>query len=112
MGELSDGRAESAGATGEGVLVRVEGRVQGVGFRAFVRARAQALGVSGWTCNLPDGAVAVAMSGPSDAVGALRSALASGPTGASVTRVREMGPVPVAAGEPFQVVRRPPTGAG
>ena len=91
--------------------MRVEGRVQGVGFRAFVRARARALGVAGWTCNLPDGAVAVAMRGPADAVGALRAALASGPTGAAVTHVREMGPVPVAADAPFQVVLRPPTGA-
>ena len=34
----------------------VHGRVQGVYFRAFVQRHAQALGLSGWARNLPDGA--------------------------------------------------------
>ncbi len=39
------------------VRVRVTGRVQGVGFRAFVLREAAALGITGWVRNLPDGAV-------------------------------------------------------
>jgi acylphosphatase len=35
--------------------VLVEGRVQGVGFRAFVRATGADLGLAGWVRNLSDG---------------------------------------------------------
>ena len=64
--------------------VRVEGRVQGVGFRWFVRERARRLGLSGWVRNLPDGSVEVAASGDSQEVQMLREALAKGPPGANV----------------------------
>ena len=37
--------------------VLVRGRVQGVGFRWFVRELAARLGVRGWVRNLPNGAV-------------------------------------------------------
>jgi len=37
--------------------VVIHGRVQGVGFRAFVLHRAHALGVAGEVRNLPDGGV-------------------------------------------------------
>lgn len=45
------------------VLVRVKGRVQGVGFRYFVRDAAMIHGVTGWVKNNPDGSVSVAASG-------------------------------------------------
>lgn len=35
------------------------GRVQGVGFRKFVKTKAQQLGVKGYVKNLPDGTVEV-----------------------------------------------------
>ena len=37
--------------------VTVSGKVQGVGFRYFVRQEARALGVTGWVMNLKDGTV-------------------------------------------------------
>lgn len=68
----------------EELRVRVEGRVQGVGFRWFVRERARRLGLAGWVKNLPDGTVEVAARGDSQEVQMLRDALAKGPPGASV----------------------------
>jgi acylphosphatase len=41
----------------------VRGRVQGVGFRWWVRARALELGLQGYANNLPDGRVEVAAQG-------------------------------------------------
>jgi acylphosphatase len=64
--------------------VRVEGRVQGVGFRWFVRERARRLGLAGWVRNLPDGSVEVAATGDTQEVQMLRDALAKGPPGANV----------------------------
>ena len=42
----------------------VRGRVQGVGFRWWVRARALELGLVGTATNLPDGRVEVVAAGP------------------------------------------------
>jgi len=42
-----------SGAVCRRVVVR--GRVQGVGFRYWVRRRANSLGIAGWVRNLPDG---------------------------------------------------------
>ena len=44
----------------------VEGRVQGVGFRWWVRSRALELGLSGFAENLTDGRVKVVAEGPED----------------------------------------------
>lgn len=70
--------------------VLVHGRVQGVGFRWFVRERASALGVGGWVRNRPDGAVEVAADGPDDALAALREVLRRGPDGAHVRAVEDV----------------------
>lgn len=63
---------------------RVEGRVQGVGFRQATRAKAMALGLRGWVRNLPDGRVEGLASGHPVALCALRDWLALGPPAASV----------------------------
>jgi len=68
--------------------VYVMGRVQGVSFRAWTRTQAQELGVSGWIRNRPDGSVETVMSGDSDAVEALITALRKGPPAAKVEDVR------------------------
>jgi len=44
----------------------VQGRVQGVGFRWWVRARARELGLTGFAENLEDGRVKVVAEGPED----------------------------------------------
>lgn len=49
----------------------VRGRVQGVGFRWWTRARALELGLVGWAANLDDGRVEVVAEGPREACAAL-----------------------------------------
>ena len=65
----------------------VTGRVQGVGFRYFVSHEAEALGLSGWVRNLPDGAVEVVVSGDDLVVETLEGRLWSGPPRARVATV-------------------------
>lgn len=66
---------------------RVEGQVQGVGFRYFVRHRATALGLGGRVRNLPDGALEVVAHGTLKALAELEAALWRGPSLARVSRV-------------------------
>ena len=69
------------------VRVIVSGRVQGVGFRAFVRREALARKISGWVRNRRDGSVEAVFSGDVAAVEALVGACRRGPRVASVTAV-------------------------
>lgn len=39
------------------IQFRISGKVQGVGFRFFVKSTAQQLGLTGWVKNHPDGSV-------------------------------------------------------
>lgn len=50
------------------VHVYFRGRVQGVGFRAFVLREARQAGLSGWVRNLPDASVDAVFSGDDDVV--------------------------------------------
>jgi acylphosphatase len=67
----------------------VRGRVQGVGFRHFVRHRAGSLGLAGWVRNRPDGAVEVEAEGSRAALESLLEAIRQGPSGARVKTVDE-----------------------
>jgi acylphosphatase len=68
-------------------VARVVGRVQGVGFRYFVRSRAGELGLGGSVQNLPNGSVRVEAEGPRDELQRLLSQLREGPHSAVVERV-------------------------
>jgi acylphosphatase len=65
----------------------VAGRVQGVYYRASARSRAQALGLTGYARNLPDGRVEVLACGSPAAVQAFCEWLWEGPPAAHVTAV-------------------------
>lgn len=75
----------------------VRGRVQGVGFRAFVVRHARALGVAGWVRNLPDGRVELVAEGPQAAVEALLRLVQRGPEGAVVLGVETRWEPPAGA---------------
>jgi len=84
----------------------VRGRVQGVGFRAFVRDTARALGVKGWTRNLSDGSVELEASGDAGSMAAFRRRVSAGPGWVKIAEVRERPrsstePLP----NPFTIVR-------
>jgi len=65
----------------------VEGRVQGVGYRAFVGRKARALGLTGYVRNLPDGRVEAEAEGKPEKLQALSEAMRSGPRRARVDAV-------------------------
>ena len=71
--------------------VRVAGRVQGVGFRWFVREEARRLGLSGWVVNLPTGDVELCVAGEDSMVQRLRTAIGVGPDAAQVSGVHDAG---------------------
>ncbi|CAN5587763.1 acylphosphatase [soil metagenome] len=66
----------------------VRGKVQGVGFRYFVRTEAQRLGLTGHVSNERDGSVAVVAEGPPGLLDLLEERLHDGPPGADVQEVR------------------------
>ena len=70
--------------------VIVRGRVQGVGFRWFVREHARTLRLAGWVKNLPDGMVELEVEGPGDRVTELLALVAEGPDGAVVAGVEDV----------------------
>jgi len=66
---------------------KVHGRVQGVGFRYFVRDQARNLGLAGWVRNECDDTVAGEAEGDPPLLEALRRDLERGPSMAYVTRL-------------------------
>jgi acylphosphatase len=68
--------------------IRVNGLVQGVGFRAAMRDEARGLGITGWVRNRADGSVEALLEGPVAAIDAIIEWARRGPPGAHVTDVR------------------------
>jgi acylphosphatase len=66
---------------------RVEGTVQGVGFRAFVLREARRLGLRGWVRNCIDGSVECVAEGPEEKLRELDLLLRRGPSAATVRAV-------------------------
>lgn len=65
----------------------VHGRVQGVGFRWFVRNRAARLGLVGWVANDSSGSVRIVAEGDGTQIDEMAAELRQGPPGATVDRV-------------------------
>lgn len=67
----------------------IAGRVQGVGFRAWMTDKAQALGVDGWVRNRMDGTVEALVAGDVSAVEELLRLCRRGPRMAEVASIDE-----------------------
>ena len=66
----------------------VRGRVQGVGFREYLRREAERLGVTGWVRNRGDGTVEAMVHGSPDDVAQVLNWMRRGPPAARVTDVQ------------------------
>jgi acylphosphatase len=75
--------------------VFVRGRVQGVGFRAWVAETAAARGLAGWVRNRRDGSVEAVFAGPAARVTAMIDACEQGPLMARVASVTSEEASPV-----------------
>jgi acylphosphatase len=74
--------------------VLIGGRVQGVGYRAWMVREAQALGVWGWVRNHADGSVEAVVHGETDAVEELLRRCRRGPMLAGVRTIDESAAEP------------------
>ena len=72
------------------VRVRLEGHVQGVGFRYWTERAATNLGLDGWVRNRRDGGVEAVFSGGADAVARMTERCRQGPPSARVDFVKVM----------------------
>ena len=82
--------------------VTMQGRVQGVGFRAFVEEEALRRGIEGWVRNRRDGSVEAVFASDAEAVAGMIEACERGPLGARVTALHQCE----ASAEDFKL-RRP-----
>lgn len=76
------------------------GRVQGVGFRWFVREQASRCGLSGWVRNEYDGTVTIEVQGGEDSIEVFLSILRQGNSWIDIweLRVESMLPIPEESG--------------
>lgn len=89
--------------------VTIRGRVQGVGYRAWVDHEARGRDLEGWTRNLRDGKVEAVFAGAEDIVAAMIIACRRGPSLARVDELQEEAGHPDAlslrrTGERFSVL--------
>ncbi|RMH37932.1 MAG: acylphosphatase [Nitrospirae bacterium] len=82
----------------------VEGRVQGVGYRAFTVRAAQRRSLRGWVRNLPDGRVEIEAEGSRDNLEGLIRDLEQGPPLANVERVHVEWLAPTGEAQDFRIV--------
>lgn len=66
----------------------ISGRVQGVGYRAFVKSGATKLNLNGWVRNLTNGNVEAVISGPEEILDKWIAHLWRGPLAAKVTDIQ------------------------
>ena len=70
-------------------LLRIHGKVQGVGYRFFATRVARRLGLKGWITNTRDGSVEAAVEGEKSAIDEWIEELKEGPRYAEVTNIEQ-----------------------
>lgn len=85
------------------VHVRIEGNVQGVGYRAWTKSTADDMHLLGWVRNRRDGSVEAVFQGAPDEVDAMLLKCQSGPRHASVNKVETLNN-PVGALSGFEIL--------
>jgi acylphosphatase len=88
------------------VRLRIFGRVQGVGYRAWTAQRARKLGLTGWVRNLSDGTVEAMVQGPKDTIDTMVAACQAGPP---LARVMQVDSREIADAESFPSFQQRPT---
>jgi acylphosphatase len=89
----------------DSIHLEIRGRVQGVGFRWFVRETARALKLNGWVSNKANGNVELAAAGDATALKKFAAAVGKGPPGAQVEEVRTLSAIDGASlPQPFGIV--------
>ncbi len=84
-------------------LIRVEGHVQGVGYRVFAQRKAVQLGISGYAANRPDGQVEIIAQGDKASVIAFVDLLREGPDPGTVINLITIERTPAAAHDGFKI---------
>ena len=69
--------------------VMIQGRVQGVGYRAWVEHQARVHHLEGWVRNRRDGSVEALFAGPADVVSNMVALCRRGPSSARVEAVQD-----------------------
>ncbi len=87
------------------IKARVTGRVQGVAYRHWTRARAQSLGLKGWVRNDVSGAVIAQIEGEKRLVNQIVDEMWSGPGAASVRDVQSRTVTTSASSKKFEIIR-------
>ena len=73
--------------TEQAVRLSIQGKVQGVWYRAWTMQEATKMGLRGWVRNRKDGSVEAVLVGPPDAVEAMITACREGPPAARVSDI-------------------------
>lgn len=81
----------------------ISGRVQGVGYRYWLKSEAERMGIDGWVRNMPGGEVEAMIVGEAVALDALARLCERGPAAARVAKVERVAATG-ATGSGFQVI--------
>ncbi len=84
------------------LIIKIYGRVQGVGFRYYAQKKAQELNLSGFVKNRPDGSVYIEVEGNADKLEAFLLWCEMGPSWARVSKVEEQI-IPVQGFKGFEI---------